>query len=142
MHVEAVGDLARHAQHPGVDRCDVDRRVREGDRTGRPHGGQQRHGVVLPVDGQGPAGAEGFEDLLDREHVLAQPRSGRVELRPVAPLDMRPHLCPEPEPEAPPARLGQFHTVEAVTMGLRGKATAMPVMMSISAASAGAPQVR
>src|SRR6202050_2023499 len=47
-----------------------------------------------------------------------------------------------PRRTRPPLASASSQATEAVTMGLRGKATAMPVRMSMSAATASAPQVR
>ena len=49
---------------------------------------------------------------------------------------------PSPKRKRPPLASASSQAVAAVTMGLRGKATAMPVRMSMSAATAIAPQVR
>ena len=109
--MDAVGHLADHAEHPGVDRGDVDGWVRTVDRSGRPGGRQEGHGVVLALHGQRPTRAEGLEDLLDGEHVLAHAGAGRIEVRAVAAFDVRPDLSAQAEAEAAAAGLGQLPCV-------------------------------
>src|SRR3546814_1649681 len=48
VDMDAVRDLAGHAQHPRIDRGEVDRRVRHGDRSRRPHRGEERELPELP----------------------------------------------------------------------------------------------
>ena len=106
--MDAVGHLADHAQHPRVDGGHVDGRVDTVDGTWSPGGREQRHGVVLALDGQGPASAEGLEDLFDGQHVLAHAGPGRVEVRAVAAFDVGPHLSAQTQAEAAAAGLGQL----------------------------------
>ena len=50
--------------------------------------------------------------------------------------------APSPRRNRPPLASASSQATDAVTIGLRGKATAMPVSTSMSAATASAPQVR
>ncbi len=76
--------------------------------TGGPHRRQQGQRVELALDGEGLAGAEGVEDVLDGEDVLAQARSRRVELGAVAAQDMGADLRAQPEAESSVGGLGQL----------------------------------
>ena len=108
MHVNTVGHLSGHPEHPRVHGGDVDRRVVHVDRPRRPRRRQQRQVVVLTLDRQRLARAERAEDRLHGEDVVAQPWPRWVERHPVTPLDMGAHLGPEPQPEAALARLRQL----------------------------------
>src|SRR3546814_2116251 len=70
VDMDAVRDLAGHAQHPRIDRGEVDRRVRHGDRSRRPHRGEERELPELPLVVQSVA-AEGGERRADGAYVLA-----------------------------------------------------------------------
>ncbi len=76
--------------------------------TGGPHRRQQGQRVELAVDGEGLAGAEGVEDVLDGSDVFAQAWAGRVELGAVTALDVGPDLRAQPQAEAPVGGLGQL----------------------------------
>ncbi len=78
------------------------------DGARRPHGWQQGEAVELALHRQRRAVAEGPEDLLHGQHVLAQSRSRMVEVRAVAALHVRSYLCAQSQPEAAPARLCQL----------------------------------
>src|SRR3546814_19239998 len=79
VDMDAVRDLAGHAQHPRVDRGEVDRRVRPGDRSRRPHPGEERELPELPPAVQSVA-AEGGERRADGAYVIASSGAGRHEL--------------------------------------------------------------
>ena len=108
VHVDTVRHLAGHAEHPRADGGDVDRRVCTVDRSRCPHGRQQRQVVELAFDGQRRTAAEGLEDLLHGEDVLAQARSRVLERRAVAALDVGAHLRSQPQAETASARLRQL----------------------------------
>ena len=105
MH--AVGHRPGHPEHPRVDRRDIDRRIRHVDRSRRPRGGQEGQVPERSLVGE-PLTSEGLEDRPQRLDVLPQARPGVLELAPVPPLHVGPHLGAEPQPEATPGHLGQL----------------------------------
>ena len=98
VDVDAVGDLAGHAQHPRVDGGDVDLRVGRFDRTWAPLRVEERQLVELAVVVERLA-TESGEARLHGEDVVAQAWTGSLELDAVPANDVGAYLRAEPEPE-------------------------------------------
>lgn len=95
--MDPVGDLAGHAQHPRVHGGDEHGHVRVLDPPRGPLRGKEAEPVVRALEGQRLDTLERAKDRLQREHVLAQPRTRRLELGGVAALHVRLHLRPDAE---------------------------------------------
>ena len=109
MDVDAVGDFARHRQHPGVDGRDVDLRIRDsvGQRTGAPLPVQERELVEVTVVVEWSA-AEPGETRLDGADVVAEPGSRMFEVDAVSANDVCAHLRTQPESEPAAGQLLEF----------------------------------
>ena len=138
VDVHAVGHLAGHPQHPRVHRGDVDRRVGHVDRPGRPHARAAARGSSTRPRGRARSPRKAREDRPQRLDVLAQPRPRRVELgcRSGARCGPAPG-CRARAGSARRCASASSHATGAVTIGLRGKATATPVRRSRSARQGG-----
>ena len=141
VDVDAVGNLAGEAEHPRVDGGEVDGRIGWTDGPGRPDGWKEGELVVVAVVVEWGAAAC-VEAGADGADVVADAGAGRVECGVVAAFDVGADLGAEPEAEPAVGGVASSQANWAVTMGLRGKATAMPVSRSMSAARAAAAQDR
>ena len=108
VHVDAVGDLTRRADHGVTDGGDVDLDVLVAVAARPAHRREQAEPVEAALVGERRLTAERRQRGAHGQHVVAHAGDGRVELDAVAPLDVRPHLAAEPEPEATVGRLGKL----------------------------------
>ena len=118
---------------PRVDGGDVDGRIGSADWPGRPHRWQQGHLPPLPAKVEPLLAPERFEAAID---VLAEARAGRT--RSNTGVDVARTWVPRPSRNRPLLASASSHARPAVTIGLRGNATAMPVSSSSSVARAAA----
>ena len=107
MHVHTVGDLAGHAQHPGVHRGHVHLGVGRVDLARTPLRSDEGKVVELAVVVEGRT-AERREAGLHREDVVTHARTRPREFHAVAPFDVSLHLRAEPQTESTAGGLLQF----------------------------------
>ena len=100
--MKAIGALAGELRQPGIDPGDEDRDVRMPGGPGREERRHQRVLVMLTLVRQPRARLPGVPDRPQRADVIAQPRHRRLPRDAEPALDVRPHLCPEAQDEAPP----------------------------------------
>jgi hypothetical protein len=108
VQMDAVSHLAGHPQHPGIDGGDVERRVRDIDRSGGPLARQERQVVVVAVERESLLTPERPVGGAHGEDVLPQPRTGGFVGRAVPALDVGLDLGAEAQPEAPSRCLCQL----------------------------------
>src|ERR1700720_1829039 len=107
MDMHSVSHLTCHAQHPRIHRCDVDFGIGRVDDPWTPLRSDEVEVVELAVVIEPPRSERG-ETRLHGEHVVAQTRTGTIEVHAVPPHDMRANLRAETEPELPAGRLLEF----------------------------------
>src|SRR5229473_8588578 len=105
MRLDAVGDLARHAEHPLVHRGEIDRDPWMLDRSRIEERAHQRERVEVALEREPMRLLERAPDVSKSRDVFFDPRRWPVVGHREPALDMRPHLRPEAQVESPAARL-------------------------------------
>ena len=131
MHVNAVGDLgATLSSSARPQRCRPSSRSRGG---GCPVRRQQGHLVELAVVVKPLLAIEGSPGRLDRLDIIPHPGRRSIEVSAVAALNVRLDLGTQTKPEATPVLAVISYAIAAESIGLRGNATAIPVVKTGSA---------
>ena len=130
VYVEPVTDLSGQTGEPLVHARHLDRDLGEVDRPAGEEIGEEGERVEVARERELLFTLEGAEDRTEGEHVLAHPRHRTIPLGGEPAHDVRLHLCAEAELKAPAYCSARSQAICAVTIGLRGNATATEVPTS------------